>query len=212
MSYPIWVGVQTHMQSALAAAKTVTAITKGSPGVAASVAHGFSNGDYYLLETLGMYETNERIFRAAGIAADAFSLEGEDTTNYGTFGSGTAKKITFGISLSTLATVNGTGGESKPIDITTIHDEIEKTMPGRFSASEFTFDSHWDLSDPGFQEAIKVSKVSAQRAFMFTFKSGEKMLFYGYLSASGLPTGSAGDVVKTQVTIRASGLPTYYST
>jgi hypothetical protein len=45
----VWSNVGIAIQSALAAAKTITAITKANPGVASSTTHGYSNGDYVLL-------------------------------------------------------------------------------------------------------------------------------------------------------------------
>ena len=49
-------GLKLFMESAIAAAKTITAITKAAPGVFSSTAHGFANGDLILLEIQGMVE------------------------------------------------------------------------------------------------------------------------------------------------------------
>jgi hypothetical protein len=211
MSAPKWVGVQVAMQSAIAAAKTVTAVTKADPGVASSTAHGYTNGDIVLMTAQGMSEINNRLFRAAGVAADTFQLEGEDTTDYNTFSSGTAQKITLGTTFNTLKNISVSGGEFDLMDTTTIHDLIKKQEPGMASAIVFTFDSYWDIADAALQAAIAASKTQQQRAFQFTFPDGKKMLFYGYVGATGLPNGSTGEKVTTKITITASGLPTYYA-
>ena len=41
----VWKNVAVAMESARAAAKTITVVTKAKPGVASSTAHGFANGD-----------------------------------------------------------------------------------------------------------------------------------------------------------------------
>lgn len=80
--------------SRLAAAKTITAITKANPAVVTSAAHGFAAGDQLLLEAIGgMVELNDRYFTVASPTANTFSLSGEDSTLYTAYTSGgTAKK------------------------------------------------------------------------------------------------------------------------
>lgn len=212
MSSPKWLGVQVAMQSAIAVAKTVTAITKANPGVVTAAAHGYANGDYFLLNAQGMNEVNQGIFRAASIAADTVQLDGQDTTNFTAFSSGNMQKITFGTTFSTIKTVSGSGGEFETQDITTIHDLNRKTEPGFASALEYSFDSFWDLSDPALLACIAASKISKSLAFLFTFQNGQKMAFYGTVGASGIPAGSTGEKALTKIKITASGNPTYFAT
>ena len=100
--------VAVAMQSAKAAAKTISAITKAAPGVATSTAHGYSNGDYIVLTVQGMWQLNDRVFRVCNVATDTFQLEdisggtGIDTSGYDTFSSGTAEKLTFGTTITTI--------------------------------------------------------------------------------------------------------------
>lgn len=206
-----WLGVKVDMQSAIGAAATITALTKASPGVA-SATNTFTNGDFVVLEVVGMSEVNSRVFRVAASSGSAFTLEGEDTTLFGTFTSGTAKKLTLGTSFSTLKTINGTGGEFDFLDVTTIHDLIKKEEPGLASPVKYDFDGFWDPSDTAQAAAIAASKLAAQRGVLFTFPGLQKMAFYGYIGASGVPQGSTGEKVTTKINMNASGVPTYYTT
>ena len=101
-------GLAMLMQSAIAAQKTITAATNADPGVFTSVAHGYNDGDLVLLEIEGMPTLNNRVVQIYAKATDTFQLEdidgasGIDTTNLGTFLSGTAKKLTMGISITAL--------------------------------------------------------------------------------------------------------------
>ena len=120
-----WSNVAVAMQSALAAADTITGITKASPGVATSTAHGLNNGDYVYLSINGMHQLNDRVVRVANVAANTFELEGIDTTSFDTFTSGTAEAVTFGTSITTATTVSSDGGGFDLIDTTTIHVSMD---------------------------------------------------------------------------------------
>ncbi len=206
-----WSNVAVSVQSAIAATKTITAITKNNPGVVSSTAHGYSNGDYVLLTISGMYQLNYRVMRVSAVATDSFSIEGEDTTNYSTFVSGTAQKITFGTTLATLTNINASGGDFDFIDTTTIHDSIKTQIPGLANPSTYSFESFWDPSDTGLIALKSASDSQAQRAILFSFANSQKFVFNGYVGCSLAPTGSAQDLIKTTVVFTALGGPKAYS-
>lgn len=207
-----WTSVAVAMQSALAAADTITGITKANPGVVTSTAHGISNGEYVFLTIVGMHQLNYRVARAANVTTDTFELEGIDTTLFDTFTSGTAEVITFGTSISTATTVNAGGGGFGMIDTTTIHGNARTQIPDLPNASTYEMDHIWDPTDAG-QIALKVaSDAQARRAFKFTFGTGGKiMVFAGYVGFDGAPGGSAQALVTTKSIITAEGTPSYYS-
>lgn len=207
----IWSNVGVSMQSALATADTVTAITKANPGVVTATAHGFSDGDYVLLTVVGMSQVDGRVFRVANSDANTFELEGEDTTAYDTFTSGTAEAITFGTSIGTIRTLSASGGDPNFIDTTTIHDNVSKQIPGIASAISYSIENIWDASDTALLAMKAASDANAQRAFKFTFSDGQIMVFNGYISAPNLPGGSAQDLITAAATITMYGTPTYYS-
>jgi hypothetical protein len=213
-----WSNVAVAMQSAIAAAKTITAITKAAPGVVSSTAHGYSNGDYVFLEIQGMHQLNERVFRVATVATDTFQLEnvsggtGIDTTAYDTFASGFAYKLTFGTSITTATSMDVSGGNFDLIDTTTIHANQKSNIPGLPEPMTFNFQNHWDPTDAGQAAMKSASDAQAKRAFRFTFGTGGKiMVFSGYVGFAGAPQGSAQDKVTTAAVITANGAPTYYS-
>ena len=208
----VWKNVAVAMQSALAAAKTITAITKASPGVVTSTAHGFSNGDYVFLSVSGMYQLNDKVVRVANQAANTFELEGVDTTLFDTFSSGTAEKITFGASITTATNITSSGGNFDFIDATTIHGNSKSQLPGLPEATTFNMDHIWDVADAGLLALKTASDNQAKRAFKFTFGSGGKiMTFSGYVGAALLPGGSAQQLVTTPSVITMNGTPTYYA-
>lgn len=206
-----WSNIGIAVQSALAAADTITGITKANPGVVTSTAHGLVNGDLVVLTVQGMYQLDGRVVRVANKTNDTFELEGVDTTSYDTFTSGTAEAITFGTTLSTATSVSASGGDFDFIDVTTIHDNVKKQIPGLANPATFSFDNIWDVSDTGLVALKAASDAQAKRAVRFTFANGQKLYFTGYIGATLLPTGGAQEVVKTSVVVTMFGKPTVYS-
>lgn len=207
----IWSNVQVAMQSVLAAAVTITALSKASPGVA-TAANTYVNGDYVLVTAQGMSQVNGRVFRVSAVSVSAFTLEGEDTTLYDTFTSGTAQKITYGTSLGTVKGLSSSGGDFKFIDTTTIHDTIATQIPGLANPISYDFENIWDVSDAGLIAMKSASDAKAQRAIRFTFSDSSKMVFNSYVGCTLLPAGNAQDLTTTKSVLTLFGRPTYYTT
>ena len=118
MGASVWSNVQVAVQSALAAADTISAITKANPAVVTATAHGLANGDWVSLDVLGMHQLDKSVCRVANVTANTFELEGVDSTGFDTFSSGTAQAITFGTSITTMSDINVSGGDFESIDTT----------------------------------------------------------------------------------------------
>ena len=208
----LWSDVGVAMQSALATSVTITGLTNASPGVVSHSGTDPSNGDYVVITATGMAEVDGRVFRVANvIASTSFELEGEDTTNYGTFSSGSFQVITLGTTIGTVTDLSSSGGDFNFIDTTTIHGNVATQVPGVASASSFSFTNLWDVSDAGLVAMKSAADEKTERAFRFTFSNGQIMLFNGYVGATLLPGGSAQDKVTTQTVITMYGTPTYYT-
>jgi hypothetical protein len=214
MNVSLWSAVAIAVQSALSASQVISGITKASPGVATYVGADPSNGDIILLEAQGMHQVDGRLFRVANVNAGAntLELEGENTTSYDTFSEGSFEIVTFGTTLSTATSVQASGGDFNMIDITTIHDNVRKEIPGAANPSNFSFENIWDVADAGLVALKAASDNKAKRSIRFTFANGQKLYFSGYIGATLLPTGTAQDKVTTGVTITMHGKPTVYAT
>lgn len=211
-----WSGVAVAMQSALGADKTITAVDNGATATVTAT-HDFSAGDYVVFDVLGMTELNDKVFRVLSVSTTvSFVIEDTDgtsvdTTDWGTFSSGTCNKITFGTSLSTITSLTASGGEAASIDTTTIHDLEATEIPGLRSAISYSFESLWDPSDAGLIALKAASDANTKRAVKFTFSSGVIAVFNGYVNYSGSPTGSAQDKVVSPGVFKVAKSPTYYA-
>ena len=213
MPITTWSNVQVAIQSLAGSPVTVTAISKASPGVASYTGTDPANGNYVRLAAQGMSQVDGRVFRVASVntGSDTFQLEGENTTSYGTFASGSFELITFGTTMSTARGLSASGGDFSFIETTTIHDNVAKQVPGVASAASYTFESIWDASDAGLLALKAASDAQSQRAIRFTFANGQIVVFNGYIGATLLPVGNAQDLVTTQVVVTMFGRPTIYA-
>lgn len=212
MSNEFWSGVGVNVQSALATAVTISGITKASPGVVSHSGTDPTDGDYVLILAQGMTQVNARVFRVANKATGTFELEGEDTTLFGTFTSGTFQVITFGTSMSTVTDVSPSGGEAVKETVTTIHDRQQVEVPVLTSALEFGMTSKFSPGDTALAALKAASDNLEQRAVQFVFRSGAKCVFYGYVSFPFVPTGSAQGLVTSPLSFSVSAPVTIYST
>jgi Phage tail tube protein, TTP len=207
----IWSKVGVAIQTALAAAVTITAISKANPAVATAT-NTYAVGDIVFLTVAGMTEINSAVVRISAASGGSFTLEGIDSTLMGTFASGTAQKVTFGAAAATFQDVNGSGGEAAATDITTIHDDTTKEIPGVKSAINYSFSSLWDPSDPALIELKKADNVKGTRSVLITFATGARAMFNCYPTCPLFPAGSAGAPVTSPVTFKVTGPITAYAT
>ena len=209
----LWKNVAIAMQSAIAATVSISGISKANPGVVTTGAvHGLTTGDWVYMDVQGMFQVNGRVFRVIVLTTTTFSLEGEDTTAYDTFSTGTMAKVTLGTSVTTATNVSGSGGDFEFIDTTTIHGNQKTQVPGLPNPATYTLDSIWDVTDAGQKACKAASDSQSLRVFVFTFGTGgKKMAFAGYVGASLLPGGQGQGLVTTSIVITMFGSPTYYA-
>lgn len=204
-------GLAMAMESARAAAKTISTFTNAAPGVVGSTAHGYSNGDFVLLIVEGMIEVNYGVFEVANVAIDTFQLVGPDgttgldTTNFGVFTSGTAQKITFGTTITGVQDFSPTGGDIKFLDSTTVHDKRDKQIVSGATAISYNLTMQWDPANAGQAAMLAAFDIRASKAFKITWPSGAYACWYGSVGYNGAPGGGNQAITTTPAAVAAEG-------
>lgn len=215
MNTPVWSKVGVDIQSALATSLTVSAISKANPAVLSYAAGDTdpANGDYFLIEAVGMSQINNMVVRVSAVdtTANTFACEGLDSTNFDTFVSATAKKITFGKSFATMLDLTPSGGDAKYADDTDMHSEMDTEVPAGFSVLKFASNNRFAPSDVALLEAQSASRSKTTRCILFRFANGSKIAFNAYVSAPMTPAGSKGQVVQTPVSFSVRGFPSAWA-
>lgn len=214
MSDPIfWSDVKIEVGKTHATALAIVSISKANPPVVVYTGTDPTDGQFVIMNVAGMTELTKRVMRIANVdsGANSFELEGEDSTEYGTFTSGTVTPVTDYESMTTVQDIDASGGEPEEADTTTVHDKIRSVGFTVFSPSKYSFGCLFDAADAAMKRIIALSKKKAFEAYVFTFSDGSQFSFYGAAAASGAPTGSAQQVVKTNVAVTARGVPNVYA-
>jgi hypothetical protein len=210
-------GLKMYMQSAIAAAKTITAMTNAAPGVFTSAAHGYSNGDIVLLEVPGVNEINNGLFKLVSIATDTFQIAdvggstGIDTSLFGVFASGTAKKLTLGTGISGVADFSPSGGDIKTLDTTTVNDLVDTQIVTGATAMSYDLTMQWDPANAAQQAMIAAYRVRANRAFKVLWPDGAYVIFYGTVGYTGAPGGGNQAVTTSPAKVAMAGPITNYA-
>lgn len=191
--------------------KTITAITKASPGVATSAGHGLANGTIGVFAAEGMAELDGQVVRVAATATNTFELEGIDTTDYGTFTSGTFTPISAWDRLGNAQGLSASQAQPNRIDTTTLLDESKQYVFGLPDSPQITING---LLDP-FSDAVKnwrtASRRNDARVVLVTFKNGIKYVTNGFLAGGDGFEAQGGDAMKQSYALTQIKQPCWFA-
>lgn len=202
-----------QIQSALAAAKTITAISKVSEAVVTAT-HDYSIGDIVLIQSVGgMTQINNQVVRVKSVSTTvSFVCEGLNSTNFTTYTSGgTAKKITLGTSFDNVTNLSLPDATPDEIDATTIHDDERQIVFGHAAAQKGSFSC---IANPLADAIIEVQTADAaqeRRAFLVTLANGYKALFNAYCSGGAGFDGGVGAAGTSQVSLTLRSKPQWFA-
>lgn len=134
-------GVRVEIAATYGSAKTVTAVTQASPGVATSTAHGMSNDTVgYFSGVSGMVQLEDQACRVKGVATDTFQLQGLNTSGYSewTTPNGTFTPVATWQTLGESTSYSLGGGASEKLDVTTLLDTVRKEEIGLLPVQSVT--------------------------------------------------------------------------
>lgn len=204
-------GLKLYMESAIAAAKTITGITKAAPGVITATAHGYANGDHVLLEIQGMVELNGLLVKVLNVTTDTFQaagvdgVTGIDTTLFSTFTSGTAKKVTLGTTITGVQEFSFAGGDIKTVDTTTVNDTVDTQAVVGATAQSADMTMQWDPSNAAQQAMIAAFRTRANKGFKVVWPDGAFAMWYGTVGYTGAPGGGKQGVTTSPAKITMLG-------
>lgn len=129
-------GVKVEIAATYATAKTVTAVTLASPGVATSTAHAMANDTVgYFANVTGMVQLEDQACRVKNQATNTFELQGLNTTGYSAFTAGSFIPVATWQTLGEATSYSIGGGASEKLDVTTLLDIVRKEEAGLLPVS-----------------------------------------------------------------------------
>ena len=180
--------VRVEIAATYDAAKTVTGVTKANPGVVTtSVAHSMVDGTigYFSDATAGMDEIAGGAFSVDGPVSATFNLEGEDTTSYGTFTSGTFLPVLTWSTLSNATSYSIGGGAADKIDTTRLIDRIKQEEAGLLASQTVSVDGFSDAQNAAVILCRNAALANGYVVVRITLSNGERRIFRGQPSLPG---------------------------
>lgn len=211
MAYALPNGSTFEIASALAASKTVTAITNGTAPSVSATGHGLIIGDYIVL-TSGWSKLNSRVFRVATSTTDAFTIAGVDTTSTALYpvgqGAGSFQKVSGWTAISQITEVAFSGGEQQFLNFAFLEDADEKQMPTSKSAISMTLTVADDPSLP-YVALVEAADVDLQtRPLKLNLVSGSVMAYNAIVSITSTPTVTRDELMTRTITLSLQSRPT----
>lgn len=207
-------GSLVHFASGYGSTLTVSAITNANPGNATSTAHGLVNGDFIEV-TSGWSRLTGKIVRVSNVTANAFDLEGIDTTSTSVYpaggGTGSVRKITGWTQLAQILSSSSSGGEQQFLEYQFLESDAQKRIPTFKSASGLTFSVGDDATLAGYTLVATANDDRLPRACRITLPSAAKILYNAYVSLNKTPSLSVNELMASEVTLSLLNEPVRYA-
>jgi hypothetical protein len=207
-------GAIVSLATTYGTAKTVSALTNATPGVATSTAHGFTDGDIVVMDS-GWSNLNNRVVRIDNAAANAFDIEGIDTSSTTLFpagsGTGSAMEVTAFTQITQIMGFATSGGDQQFATYSFLEQSFETQIPTISNAQTITIDIADDPSLAGYAALKAAAAARAIRALKIAMPDGSTIYYNGYVSFNETPTVSKGQVMQVKATFSLLGRPVRYA-
>jgi hypothetical protein len=132
-------GVRVEIAATYGTAKVVTAVTQATTGVATSTAHGLANDVVgYWSGVTGMAQLEGQATRVKNTAANAFDLQGLNTTNFSAFTGGNFTPVATWTTMSESTAYDIGGGAADKLDVTRLIDITKQEEQGLLPVGNVT--------------------------------------------------------------------------
>lgn len=197
--------VKLEIATAFGTAKTVTAVTLASPGVATSTAHAMTNGTVgFWTVGAGMVQLDGQATRVYNQTANSFDLQGLNTAGYSAFTAGTFTPVSTWTTLAEVIGYSVGGGTPDQLDDTKLLDVTRQTVFGLLPADTVQIDLLSQTFNSSAMQLIEDASIaSTYQVYRITMNDGSVRVFRGMPSRPGeslqraqLATGSFQIAVK----------------
>jgi hypothetical protein len=196
MAYPLGRGVRLEVQNVVGTAKTISAITLASPGVATSTAHGLTAGTVGFISGIsGMVQLEGQAIRVTAPSTNDFTLQKVKTTDYAAM-TGTCSffPITSWNTIGSATSVQVGGGDSADVDQTTLIDDLTQLSAGLLAAQTVSVSQFSNFESAAMLKVAEAALDQTDLVFRLTLKDGQQRVWRGTPSLPGedMSVGATG--------------------
>lgn len=195
-------GSTFYIASTIASEKTTTVVTNAAEAVVTSAGHGYSNGDFVIMES-GWGRIHKRAFRIKSVTTDTFVLEGCDTSSTTYFpagtGTGTASKVSTFTQVTTVMNPSSSGGDPKTVEYRFIESEISYSINDGFSATSYSLELDADsIGTAGYTALKTLTDVQTDTVLKIVTRSGSIVLIPCTVALNEAMTFTDGQINKVK--------------
>lgn len=199
-------GVRIEFAASFSAAKTVTAVTLASPGVATSAAHGMANGTVgYWSASAGMVQLDGQATRVYNQATNNFDLQGLNTAGFSAFTAGTFTPVATWNTLAEAIGYSIGGAAADSLDDTRLSDVSKQEVNGLLPSDSISIDLLSQTFNSTVMQAIEDAAIA--QTYMvgrITLADGSVRVFRGQPSRPG-ESLSRGQLATGQLQFKVKG-------
>lgn len=179
--------VKLEIATTFGTAKTVTAVTLASPGVATSTAHAMANGTIgYWTVAAGMVQLDGQATRVYNQAANTFELQGLNTATFSAFTAGTFTPATAFGTLSEAIGYSIGGGQPDTLDDTKLLDVVKQEVLGLLPSDTVQIDLLSQTFNSTVMQTIEDASIAGTYiTWRLTLQDGSVRVFRGTPSRPG---------------------------
>lgn len=205
--FPLPNGAVLEIARVIGAAVPFTALSNAKPPVATAVGHHIANGDILLVSS-GWALINDRAVKASGVAADAFSLAGLDTSDAEFFtagaGVGSVLPVSDWVQISKVTGFNSAGGEQQYTTVGYLEDDDDKQYPSNRNPRSLTIAVE-DQPSAAYVETVEGYDASKELTVIrMKLRNGDQILYPGYVSITPDPTMERNNVMTRTISVGLS--------
>jgi len=205
--FPLPNGAVLEIARVIGAAVPFTALSNAKPPVATAVGHNVANGDILLVNS-GWALINDRAVKASGVAADAFSLAGLDTSDAEFFtagaGVGSVLPVSDWVQISKVTGFNSAGGEQQYTTVGYLEDDDDKQYPSNRNPRSLTIAVE-DQPSAAYVETVEGYDASKELTVIrMKLRNGDQILYPGYVSITPDPTMERNNVMTRTISVGLS--------
>ncbi|WP_313739975.1 phage tail protein [Pseudomonas sp.] len=211
--FPLPNGAVLEIAGALGKAVAFTALTNATAPSAAAAGHNLKNGDTVLVNS-GWSLINDRAARVTGVTADAFRLDGMDTSNLNkyTAGSGVGSVVPASnwTQISKVTAFTATGGEQQYLTVGYLEDDDDRQLPTNRNPITLAITVE-DQPEAAYVSLIEAYGDAKDLAVVrLKLPGGDQILYTGYVTISSSPTMERNSLMTRTVNIALSNRPLRY--
>ncbi len=213
-SIPLPNGAQVALATTIAAATTISAISNANPAVATAATHTLSDGNVFLLNN-SWTKTDNGVFRVAGSTADAFNIEGLNSTNVSRFpaggGAGTGRALTAWTQLPKIPTFETTGGDAKSITTSYIDFEKDYEIFTGTNPERLNFTISYQPGSAAYDALVEAHESGEIQVVRLVLKDGSTLYYPGQLFFNKAPVTTKDQEMVNNISLALQGEITRYA-